>query len=92
MDVLLWGVRATLITVGIILAIFLWKARKDGRFQARYYINFLVIGIAAFIFGLILLIVASTTDLSSFYGSYLTCIGAILIIISVRINNIRKPH
>jgi hypothetical protein len=88
MDILLWGVRAVLIAVGIVLAIMLVKRRREGRFWGQYYFSFFVIGITAFILGGILLIVSSLTDLSYFYGFYITTAGTISLIIGLVIRNI----
>ena len=54
MDLLLWGVRAVLIVIGIILIIIIWKGKKEGRYQ-EYSLGFFVIGSTAFILGVILL-------------------------------------
>ncbi len=92
MDWLLWGVRAVLITVGIILAIMIWKGKKEGRYQ-RFSLRFYVIGTTAFILGVILLIVSSVTDLSFGSGLYLTIAGVISLIIGLVIRNIwEKSH
>ena len=87
MDLLLWGVRAVLIAVGLILAIMIWKGKKEGRYQ-RYSLRFLVIGISALILGFILLIVSSVTDLSFDSGLYLSVAGVIAIIIGLVVRNI----
>jgi len=84
---LLWVVRAVLIVVGIILAIIIWKGKRKGRYQ-EYSIRFFVIGITALILGVILLIVSLITELSLFYGLYLTAVGAICTIIGFVIRNI----
>ncbi len=81
MDWLLWVIRAVIIVVGIIVAIMVGK-RKRG-----YYFGIIVIGITALILGVILLIVSFITDLSLFYGLYLTAVGAIGIIIGLVIRN-----
>jgi len=86
MDLLLWGVRAVLIVVGIILVIMAWKGKKG------YSFRFFTIGITAFIMGVILLIVSFITDLSFFYGLYLTGAGAIGIIIGLVIRNIWEKN
>jgi len=86
MDLLLWGVRAVLIVVGIILVIMVWKGKKG------YSFRFFTIGITAFIMGVILLIVSFITDLSFFYGLYLTGAGAIGIIIGLVIRNIWEKN
>ena len=86
MDWLLWIARAVLIAVGIILAIMIWKGKGEGRYQ-RFSLRFYVIGITAFVLGVILLIVSSITDLSFFYGFYLTGAGAISLIIGLVIRN-----
>ncbi len=86
MDWLLWVVRAIIIAVGIILAIIIWKGKKEGRYQ-EYSLRFFVIGITIFILGAILLIVSFITDLSLFYGLYLTAAGAISLIIGLVIRN-----
>ncbi|MFC1958567.1 hypothetical protein ACFLV6_01440, partial [Chloroflexota bacterium] len=72
--------RAIIIAVGIILAIMVWKGKKEGRYQ-EYSIRFFVIGTTFSILGVILLIVSFMTDLSLFYGLYLTGAGVIAIII-----------
>ena len=61
MDWLLWIVRAVLIIVGIVLAIIIWKGKREGKYQG-YSLRFLTIGITALILGLILLIVSSITE------------------------------
>ncbi len=91
MDWLLWAVRAVLIVVGIILAIMIWKGKKEGRYQ-RFYFRFFVIGITAFILGVILLIVSLITDLLFFYGVYLTVVGATSLIIGLVIWNIWEKN
>ncbi len=86
MDWVPWVIRAVLIVVGIILAIIIWKGKKEGRYQ-EYYLRFLTIGITALILGVILLIVSFITDLSFFYSLYLIAVGAIGIIIGFVIRN-----
>ena len=81
MDWLLWVIRAVLIVVGIVLAIVVWKGKKG------YSFRFLTIGITVLILGVILLIVSFTTNLSSFYGLYLTTAGAVGTIIGLVIRN-----
>ncbi len=93
MDFVPWVARAVLITVGIIVAIMVWKGKREGRFQERYYFGFFMIGITAFTMGVILLIVSFITDLSFFYSLYLIAAGAIGIIIGLVIRNIwKKKH
>jgi predicted permease len=87
MDWLLWVVRAVIIVAGIIAAIMVWKRKKEGRFQEGYYFGFFVIGITAFILGVILLIVSFITDLSLFYALYLITAGTIGIIIGLIVRN-----
>ena len=91
MDWLLWVVRAILIAVGIILVIVIWKGKKEGRYQ-EYSLRFFVIGTTAFIMGVILLIVSFITDLSLFYGLYLTAVGVIAIIIGLVIRKIWEKN
>ncbi len=91
MDWLLWVIRAVIIVVGIILAIMIWKGKKEGRYQ-KYSFRFFVIGITALILGVILLIVSFLTDLSFFYSLYLIAAGAIGIIIGLVIRNIREKN
>jgi uncharacterized membrane protein HdeD (DUF308 family) len=85
-DLLPWVIRAILIVVGIILAIMIWKGKKEGRYQ-RINFRFFVIGTTALIMGVILLIVSSITDLSFDYAWILTAAGAIVIIIGLFIRN-----
>ena len=91
MDWLLWVIRAVIIVVGIILAIVIWKGRKEGRYQ-KYSLRFFVIGITALILGVILLIVSFITDLSLFYGLYLIAAGSIAIIIGLVVRNIWEKN
>ncbi len=91
MDWVLWVVRAIIIVVGIILAIIIWKGKKEGRYQ-EYSLRFFVIGITVFILGVILLIISSITELSFFYGSYLTSAGIIALIIGLVIRNIWEKN
>ncbi|MFC1908348.1 hypothetical protein ACFLXD_00510 [Chloroflexota bacterium] len=91
MDLLPWVIRAVLIGVGIILAIMVWKGKKEGKYQ-EYHFRFFVIGITAFIMGIILLIVSFITDLSFDLGSFLTAVGVIGIIIGLVIRNIWKKN
>ncbi len=91
MDWVPWVIRAVLIIVGIILAIMIWKGKKKGRYQ-RYDFRFFVIGITAFIMGVILLIVSFVTDLFWDYGLFLTAAGAIILIIGLVIRKIWKKN
>ena len=92
MDWVPWVIRAVLIAVGIIMVITVSKRKREGIYQGQYYIGILVIGITAFTMGVILLIVSSITDLSSFYGLYLTVVGVIGIIIGLVARNIWGKH
>jgi hypothetical protein len=91
MDWLPWVIRAVLIIVGIILAIMIWKGKKKGRYQ-RYDFRFFVIGITAFVMGIILLIVSFVTDLFWDYGLFLTAAGAIILVIGLVIRNIWEKN
>jgi len=91
LDLLLWVVRVVIIAVGIIVAIMVWKGKKEGRYK-KYSIRAFALGIPIFIIGVILLIVSLITDLSFFYGSYLTAVGAIAIIIGLVIRNIWEKN
>ncbi len=87
MDWVPWVIRAILIAVGIITAIMVSKRKRAGIYQGQYYIGIIVIGITAFIMGVILLIVSLITDLFWDYGLYLISAGAIGIIIGWVIRN-----
>ena len=89
MDWLLWVVRAVIIVVAIILAIKIWKGKKEGRYQ-EYSLRFLTIGITALILGVILLIVYVIKDLFLFHAWYLIGVGAIVSIIGLVIRNTRE--
>jgi len=80
-DWLLWVVRAIIIAAGILVIIKVWKGKK------RFSFRFLALGSTILILGVILLIVSFITDLSSFYGSYLTTVGAVSLIIGLVIRN-----
>jgi len=86
MDWVPWVIRAVIIVVAIILAIIIWKGKKEGRYQ-EYSLRFFVIGTTAFIMGVILLIVSFITDLFWDYGLFLTAAGAISLIIGLVIRN-----
>ena len=86
MDWVPWVIRVVIIVVAIILAIIIWKGKKEGRYQ-EYSLRFFVIGITAFIMGVILLIVSSITDLIFDYSLFLTAAGAIILIIGLVIRN-----
>ncbi len=86
-----WVIRAVLIAVGIILAIIVWKGKKEGRYQ-EYSFRFFVIGITAFVMGVILLIVSLITDLSFGYDLFLIAAGAIGILIGLVIRNIWEKN
>ena len=92
MDWLLWVVRAVLIVVGIIMVIIVSKRKREGIYQGQYYIGIFVVGITAFILGVILRIVSFITDLSLFYGLYLTAVGAIAIIVGLVARKIWKKN
>ena len=91
MDWLLWVVRAVIIVVGIILATIIWKGKKEGRYQ-EYSLRFFVIGITAFILGVILLIVSFITDLLLFYALYLIAAGVIAVIVGLIVRNIWEKN
>ena len=91
MDLLPWVIRAVLIVVGIILAIMIWKGKKEGRYQ-EYSLRFFVIGSTAFVMGVILLIVSSATGLFFDLGEFLTAAGAIILIIGLAIRNIWEKN
>ena len=86
MDWLLWVVRAVIIVAGIIVVIKIWKGKK------RFSFRFLALGITIFILGVILLLISLITDLSLFYGLYLTAVGAIAVIIGLVIRNIWEKN
>ena len=86
MDLLPWVIRAVLIMVGIILAIMIWKGKREGRYQ-EYSLRFFVIGSTAFIMGVILLIVSFVTDLLFDMDEFLTAAGAIILTIGLVIRN-----
>ena len=92
MDWVLWVVRAIIIIVGIVMVRMLLKRKKEGIYQGQYYIGIFVIGSTAFILGVILLLVSLMTDLSSFYGLYLTAVGATGIIIGLVARKIWKKN
>jgi len=91
MEWLLWVVRAIIIAVGIVLAIVIWKGRKEGKYQ-KYSLRFFVIGITAFFIGIILLIVSLITDLSLFSALYLAAVGVIAVIVGLIVRNIWEKN
>ena len=87
MDWLPWVIRAIIIIVAIILAVIIWKGKKEGKYQ-EYSLRFFTIGITAFIMGVILLIASFITGLSFGYDLFLTTAGAVIIIIGLVIRSI----
>ncbi len=90
MDWIPWVIRAILIIVGIIVAIMVWKGKKEGRYQ-RYSFRFFVIGTTASIIGIFLLVLPFMTDLK-FYGLLLTVVGALALIIGLVIRKIWEKN
>ncbi|MFC1913860.1 hypothetical protein ACFLXF_01135 [Chloroflexota bacterium] len=90
-DFIPWVIRAVIILVGIILAIMVWRGKKEGKYQ-EYSLRFFVIGITAFIIGVILLIVSLITNLSFGYDLFLIAAGAIAIIIGMVIRNVWEKN
>ncbi len=86
-----WVIRAILIVVGIILAIMVWKGKKEGRYQ-EYSFRFFAIGITALILGVILLVVSFITGLFFDIGLYLTTVGAIALIIGLVIRTLWEKN
>ena len=86
-DLLLWFIRATIIIIGIITAIIVWKGKKRGRYQELSF-RFFAIGFPIFIIGGILLIVSFITAPLFDYGLFLTVTGSIAIIVGLIIRNI----
>ena len=86
-DLLLWFIRATIIIIGIITAIIVWKGKRRGRYQELSF-RFFAIGIPIFIIGVILLIVSFITAPLFDYGLFLTVAGSTAIIVGLIIRNI----
>jgi len=86
MDWVPWVIRAVLIVVGIIVAIMVGKRKKE------YYFGIIIIGITAFVMGVILLILSSITALFWDIGLFLTAAGAISLIIGLVIRNRGKKN
>ena len=92
MDWLLWVVRAVLIVVGITVVIMVSKRKREGIYQGQYYIGIFVIGITAFIMGVILLIISFITDLLFDYSLFLVVVGVIAFLIGLVIRNRWKAN
>jgi uncharacterized membrane protein SirB2 len=88
MDILLWVVRAVIISVGIVTLVIMWKWKGEGRLKERFHIYFLVLGSTLCILGGFLLIVSWAANLSSFYGLYLGVVGIISFIIGLLMRRI----
>ena len=86
-----WVIRAVLIVVGIILAIIIWKGKKEGKYQ-KYSLRFFVIGITALILGIVLLLVSLITNLVFDYSLFLIIAGVIIFIIGLVIHNIWEKN
>ena len=91
MEWLKWLIRAVIILAGIVLAVIVWKGKREGRHQ-EYSLRFFVIGITAFILGAMLLIVSYVTVLQFDYDLFLIAAGAICIIIGMVIRNTREKN
>lgn len=88
MDILLWVVRAVIISVGIVTLVIMWKWKGEGRLKERFHIYFLVLGSTCLLLGSFLLIVSWAANLSSFYGLYLGAAGIISFIIGLLMRRI----
>ncbi len=86
-----WVIRAVLIVVGIILAIIIWKGKREGKYQ-KYSLRFFVIGITALILGIVLLLVSLITNLVFDYSLFLITAGVIIFIIGLVIHNIWEKN
>jgi len=86
-----WVIRAILIAAGIILAIIIWKGKKERRHQ-EYSLRFFVIGVTALILGIVLLIVSFITGIFGDYGLFLTVTGVILFIIGLVVRNVSEKN
>ncbi len=71
---------------------FMYIRSGRGRYQERYYFGFFIIGITAFIMGVIVLILAFITDLSFKLGLFLTAMGSICLIIGLVIREKWKKN
>ena len=65
------------------MAIMVSKRKREGIYQGQYYIGIFVIGITAFTMGIILLIVASITNLLFDYSLFLIVAGVIAFLIGL---------
>jgi hypothetical protein len=92
MDLVPWVIRAVLIVVGITMAIMVSKRKREGIYQGQYYIGIFVIGITAFIMGVILLIVSSITNLLFDYSLFLIVAGVIALLIGLVARKIWKKN
>ena len=92
MDWVPWVIRAILIVVGITMVIMTSKRKREGIYQGQYYIGIFVVGITAFVLGVILLITYFMTDLSLFYGLYLIATGAVALLIGLVARYIWRKH
>ncbi len=84
MDWVVWVIRAIIIVVAIIVAIIVGKR--------KYYFGIIVVGITAFIMGVIFLIISSITDLRFDYSLYLTATGVIVILTGWVLRNRGKKN
>lgn len=85
-DLVPWIVRAVLIIVGIIVAIMVGKRKK------KFYWGIFVIGITAFIMGVILLAVSFMTGQLFDISLFLTAAGVIVILIGLVAQNRVKQN
>jgi len=92
MDWVPWVIRAILIVVGIIMVIMVSKRKKEGIYQGQYYIGIFVIGITAFIMGVILLILTLITNLLFDYSLVLIVEGVIGLLIGLVAREIWKKN
>ena len=84
MDFVPWIIRAVLIVVGIVVAVMVGKRKK------RFYCGIIVIGITAFIMGIILLAVSFITGQLFDISLFLTAAGAIVLILGLVVQNRAK--
>jgi len=83
MDWVPWVIRAVLIVVGIILAIIIWKGKKEGKPQAEYR-TFFTLGVTWVPFSIVLMMVSFIFQIPFWIVTPILVIGVVYLIIGLK--------
>ena len=74
------AIAAILIAVGILLAVMVWKKKKEGKLEEPDHRAFFVTGAIFFPVGIVSMVIVFTLDIPFFIGMPLFAVGLIFLI------------